>query len=224
MRLPVRLWFVAMMMLTLSGGAAEDAYSLRTWTSVSGTKVQATLLSLDDDAVILKTPTGEQIQIRADKLSPDDRQLVHALSNSSNTETRAISEDSVEAPPSWFTSYDEAKAQAKKDKKRLFILFTDSERCKPCRDLHSNVLTSETFLAYAKEKLVLFEADMALERKDEKGILAAQTEKLMKKYPHQGTPWVFIARSTGATLGSTPGYMGESPEQYIKERLKKYVM
>jgi thioredoxin-related protein len=222
MRLPLQLGLVVLTMLALSAEAAEDAYSLRTWTSVSGTKVQASLLSFDDDTAILKTPTGEQMQIRAEKLSPDDQKLLHALSGSSNIAPPTVSGESSDGTQAWFTSYDEAKAQAKKDRKKLFILFTDSEYCKPCRDLHSMVLTSDVFLTYAKAKLVLFKADKALERKDETGVMAAQTEKLLKKYPHQGTPWIFIAGSSGAMIGETSGYLGESPEQYIKNRLKKY--
>lgn len=123
----------------------------------------------------------------------------------------------------WFTSYDEAKAQAEKDNKKLFILFSDSERCRLCRNLKAVVLPSDAFLDYAKEKLVLFKADKALERKDKEGILARQNEKLMKKYPHRGVPSVFIAQKSGTVIGSTAGYLGESPKEYIEKRLKKYV-
>jgi len=217
------LSLAAIVGFALNAGATEDPRALRKWTSLSGTEVEATLLSVESDTAILKTPEGKKLRIPVNRLSLDDRHLLQTLSQSNTAESSVGSQEQEEAPTTWFTSYDDAKAQAKKAKKKLLILFTDSEFCKPCRELKSNVLESDVFLDYAKEKLVLFKSDRALERKDAEGTLATQTRKLMKKYPHRGVPWIFIARRSGSIIGQTGGYLGESPEQYIKERLKKYV-
>lgn len=123
----------------------------------------------------------------------------------------------------WHTSFDAAREQAQRERKKLFILFTDSEYCRPCKELHRTVLESDAFRAFARDKLVLFKADEAHARKDASGELASQTERLAKTYPHRGVPWVFIARASGTAIGSTGGYLGESPDRYIDERLRRIV-
>src|SRR6266478_8103305 len=59
----------------------------------------------------------------------------------------------------WLIDLAKAQAQAKTEKKMVFMDFTGSDWCPPCKALHKNVLSSEAFADYAKKNLVLVDVD-----------------------------------------------------------------
>src|SRR6266581_5754679 len=59
----------------------------------------------------------------------------------------------------WLIDLAKAQAQAKTEKKMVFMDFTGSDWCPPCKALHKNVLTSKEFEAFAKDNLVLVLVD-----------------------------------------------------------------
>ena len=63
------------------------------------------------------------------------------------------------AESQWTTDLAKAQAKAKAEKKMVLVDFTGSDWCPPCKALHNNILTSEEFVKYAKDNLVLVEVD-----------------------------------------------------------------
>ncbi|MFM8283382.1 MAG: SHD1 domain-containing protein [Planctomycetaceae bacterium] len=65
---------------TTSGEAAATtkapAAQARTWTSTAGTTVEATVVELDGDVVVLEKTDGERLRVPLEKLSANDRQWV----------------------------------------------------------------------------------------------------------------------------------------------------
>src|SRR5258708_34422983 len=55
----------------------------------------------------------------------------------------------------WLTDLAKAQAQAQAEKKLVFMDFTGSDWCPPCKALHKNVLVSKEFEDYAEKNLVL---------------------------------------------------------------------
>ena len=65
---------------------------------------------------------------------------------------------------SWMTDYDEAMAQAIQEDKHVLLFFTGSDWCPPCKRIKKDIYTSEKFVTYADEKLVLLVADFPRKR------------------------------------------------------------
>lgn len=49
---------------------------LRTWTSTTGTKIEARLLAVEDEVATLQRKSGPEIKVPLDKLSPQDQQWI----------------------------------------------------------------------------------------------------------------------------------------------------
>ncbi len=59
----------------------------------------------------------------------------------------------------WLTEYGPAKERAAAEHKPILIDFTGSDWCPDCAALEANVLSTPTFLSYAKKNLVLLRID-----------------------------------------------------------------
>lgn len=59
----------------------------------------------------------------------------------------------------WYVNWDKAVAEAKKTKKKLFVLNTGSDWCGWCRKLKADVLSSGKFKTFARKNLVLVYLD-----------------------------------------------------------------
>lgn len=122
----------------------------------------------------------------------------------------------------WLTDLPKAIAQAKADKKMVFMDFTGSDWCPPCKALHKNVLTSKAFEDYAKTNLVLVVVDFphSIQQTEE---LKKANKELSEKYNIEGFPTIVVLDSEGNRLSSDVGYGGEEPKDFIAklEKLKK---
>jgi len=67
--------------------------------------------------------------------------------------------------PGWLTNLDDAKKQAKAERKYILLNFSGSDWCGPCIQLAKNVFRTETFVKYAAENLVLVNADFPRQKK-----------------------------------------------------------
>ncbi|HMJ66455.1 MAG TPA: thioredoxin family protein [Candidatus Binatia bacterium] len=119
----------------------------------------------------------------------------------------------------WTTDLSKAQEKAKKEKKLVLVDFTGSDWCPPCKALHKNVFTSEEFLKYAKDNLVLVELDFP-HGKQQSEELKRTNKELMDKYKVEGLPTVIVFDSEGKQLKRESGYDGTKPAQYIA-KLKK---
>merc|ERR1712174_87872 len=85
--------------------------------------------------------------------------LAHA--NQSQGITKAVNEEKFV----WHTDYEKARKLADSQNKKLFILFTGSDWCPPCRALKSKVLDKAIFQKKAVEDYVFVMADFPNKKK-----------------------------------------------------------
>ncbi len=118
----------------------------------------------------------------------------------------------------WHTSLPDAKAVAKAESKQIFLEFTGSDWCPPCKKLHSQVLESDAFADFAKN-YVLVELDFP-RNKEQSDELKAANKALAKEFKITGYPTVVILDADGKEVTRKVGYGGQSPQEYLAE-LKK---
>ena len=113
----------------------------------------------------------------------------------------------------WLTDFAAAKAQAKKEKKFLFIDFTGSDWCGWCSKLDKEVFSQEAFQKKITDKFVLVQLDFPKQAKqDEK--TARQNKELSQKFNVRGFPTIILADADGEEFART-GYRAGGAEAYL---------
>ncbi len=114
----------------------------------------------------------------------------------------------------WLTDLAKAQAQAKAEKKMVFMDFTGSDWCPPCKALHKNVLASSEFLNYAKENLVLLVVDFP-RSKPQSDALRTANEELAKKFAVDSFPTIIVLDANGKKLSKESGYDGSNAKAFV---------
>ena len=125
------------------------------------------------------------------------------------------------ADAQWHTNLEQAQAQARQENKLVFLEFTGSDWCPPCKKLGSEVLRSDAFEAYADQNLVLVELDFPHQKPQSEEQKEAN-KALAREYNVQGFPTVIVLKPDGKELHREIGYGGQSATEYVAE-LKKAV-
>jgi protein disulfide-isomerase len=133
----------------------------------------------------------------------------------------ALARAALAAEETWLTDFAKAQEQAKQEKKLIFMDFTGSDWCPPCKALHKNVLTSKEFNEYAKDKFVLVLIDFP-NSKPQSAEEKKANNTLAQKFKVVAFPTIVLLDSNGNKLDSLVGYVGESPKEFIAkvEKLK----
>lgn len=113
----------------------------------------------------------------------------------------------------WYTNYTAAQEKAKKENKKMFLLFHGSDWCHWCIKLDEEVLSKKEFLDWAKDNLVLVSLDFPSEIKQEEN-LKKQNQILAQLFQIEGYPTVVITDANGKELFRT-GYKEGGAEKYI---------
>lgn len=118
---------------------------------------------------------------------------------------------------SWTLDFEVAKTTAKASDKVVLVVFSGSDWCKPCIQLHRDLFESEVFIDYAEKELVLVKADFPYRKKNR--LSKEQTEHnelLASLYNPDGEfPRAVFTDSSGKVLGSFGYDKTKSPEAYI---------
>lgn len=122
------------------------------------------------------------------------------------------------AGPDWHYDYKESQNIASDEHKTVLLVFSGSDWCKPCIQLHQQLFESEEFNAYAREHLVLLKADFPYKKKnrlsDEQ---TAKNEALAEKYnPNGEFPLALFINEKGEVLGTFGFDKSKSPSEYIE--------
>ncbi|MFD2257312.1 thioredoxin family protein [Luteolibacter algae] len=123
----------------------------------------------------------------------------------------------------WLHDFEAAKAQAKAENKPIFINFTGSDWCGWCIKLEKEVFSKKEFQEYAKENLVLMEADFP-RNKEQSAEVKAQNKALDEQFGIEGYPTLFLLDADGKKLSEDVGYRAGGPAAYVdhlKSLLKK---
>lgn len=125
-------------------------------------------------------------------------------------------QDKQDAHGGWLTDHQKALADAKKTKRPVLMVFTGSDWCPPCKQLHSTVFESEAFKKWADDKVVLLELDYPKSKQQSKE-LKEQNQKLQKEFSVSGYPTVIALDAKGKKLFQQVGFGGGSAEDWIKK-------
>jgi protein disulfide-isomerase len=115
---------------------------------------------------------------------------------------------------SWLTSFEDAKAAAKKDQKVILADFTGSDWCGWCIKLKNEVFSKPEFQTWAEKNVILLELDYpkSVPQSDE---VKAQNKELAKKYGIKGYPTILFLDADGKQVG-TLGYKPGGPAAWTK--------
>lgn len=102
----------------------------------------------------------------------------------------------AENPGGWVADYEVATKLAAERQRLIFVLFTNSKTCAPCRILKENVLSKKEFLEYADKNLVLLQIDYApyLDRENKKELSEIESDKKVPKdlWMKGRGPWPYL--------------------------------
>jgi len=122
-------------------------------------------------------------------------------------------------PSPWMTNLDKAKQVAKSEHKLILLNFSGSDWCIPCMKLRADIFSSNNFMKYAKDNLILVNADFPRENKNQ---LSKQQQKmndtLAAIYNPEGKfPFTILLDSNGNKLKVWDGYYSKGPENFVDE-------
>jgi protein disulfide-isomerase len=121
---------------------------------------------------------------------------------------------STHAASHWETDFEKARELAAKSGKFMLLDFTGSDWCGWCIRLKDEVFSQESFLAYAKEKLVLVQVDFPRKKAQSKE-LKEQNLALASKYGIRGYPTIIILSPKSEFIQQT-GYQAGGADAYVE--------
>lgn len=122
-------------------------------------------------------------------------------------------QEAAAAQLDWLTDFNTARERALTEKKLTLIDFTGSDWCPPCMRLRKEVFSQPEFAKYAKENLVLLEADFP-RRKQISGAQQAANESLARRFGIEAFPTIVVLSSQGKEVGRL-GYTPGGPQAFI---------
>ncbi len=108
----------------------------------------------------------------------------------------------------WQSSVPAALEQAAAENKKVLVVFTGSDWCGPCIALKNNVLSTQAFADYAKDKYVLVELDFP-RKKQQEAALKAANEQTAQKYDVGAFPTLLVLNPQGVAVA---GMIGGKPD------------
>lgn len=125
---------------------------------------------------------------------------------------------SLSSGPDWHYDYDEAQKLASEQHKTVLLVFSGSDWCKPCIQLHQELFEKQEFIDYANEHLILLKADFPYKKKNQLSKeQTAHNEALAEKYnPNGEFPLAIFIDSKGKAIGSFGFDKTKTPADYIQ--------
>ncbi|MCB0696298.1 MAG: thioredoxin family protein [Chitinophagaceae bacterium] len=119
----------------------------------------------------------------------------------------------------WRTDFAQAKTDAAKQHKYIILKFSGSDWCIPCIRMKKKIFDQEVFQQYAKEKLILVNADFPRQKKNmpAEDVIKAN-DALAEQYNKSGHfPLTLLLDAEGKILKTWDGYKDMTPEEFVKE-------
>jgi protein disulfide-isomerase len=115
----------------------------------------------------------------------------------------------------WQTDYEQALAQAGKEKKNVLLDFTGSDWCPYCIQMDKEVLSRPEFEKFAQNHLVLVKLDFP-RRKQLPPVESEQNHRLGRRFAIEGYPTYILVDPNGKEVRRQVGYLGGGPKEFIK--------
>ena len=116
----------------------------------------------------------------------------------------------------WSTDFSRTLAQARADGKMVLLDFTGSDWCPWCIKFDHEVLETDQFATYARNKLELVLVDFLRTRPQDDALKQAN-RALADQYHVTGYPTLVLVNSAGNELGRQVGYLEGGPAVFIAE-------
>lgn len=217
-----RKWILIVVgMLVASGAVAQE---MRTWTSASGTTIEAAFVEQQFDLVILQLPSGEKMKIRLNQLSSEDQRVIGRLKSAppARTAIGGADADAGPIPPALEELLGRRLVNAKGRKvspatltgKKIGLYFSASW-CPPCRTFTPLLIAAYQQLQAEGKP---FEVVLVPHDRDEASMRAymrshdmpwlaipfgeRSIQALQKKFAVSGIPKLVVIDDAGKTLSS----------------------
>jgi thiol-disulfide isomerase/thioredoxin len=125
----------------------------------------------------------------------------------------ALSASLATAADGWLSNYDEAMAAAERTGRPVLTIFTGSDWCPHCRTLEHNVLQTDTFLAWASDRVVLLMIDLP-----QQGISTEERRarsKVCIRYGVRVFPSALLIAPDGSKIALQTGYTGQTATTWV---------
>jgi thiol-disulfide isomerase/thioredoxin len=116
----------------------------------------------------------------------------------------------------WSTDFDQTLAQARADNKMVLLHFTGSDWCPWCIRFDQEVLDTDQFATYARNKLELVLVDFPRAKPQDDAVKQAN-RALANQYHVTGYPTLVLVNYAGNELGRQVGYLEGGPGAFIAE-------
>jgi protein disulfide-isomerase len=138
----------------------------------------------------------------------------------STTEPKPAAPDNQPAATEqrWFTSLDQAQAEARKSGKPILADFTGSDWDPRCVKLRKEVFDTKPFKDWAAKSVVLLEVDFPQKKPQDDATRKANSD-LAAKYEIKGFPTVVFLAADGKVLGKS-GYQPGGPAAWTTNAQK----
>ncbi len=123
---------------------------------------------------------------------------------------------SAAAPKGWHTSFQKASDAAKASGKPIFIKFTGSDWCRPCKDMQQKVLDTKKFKQWAAKNVTLLYIDFPRDKSKIRKKQLKHNLELQKRFSVKVFPTVLVLKTNAKEAGRDARYRGADVSSYIK--------
>ena len=121
-------------------------------------------------------------------------------------------------PVSLYTSLDDAISTAQNEDKKVLMIFSGSDWCRPCRKFKTNILENQSFREYVQQNLVLLSVDFPAKKKNKLSDEQYNRNKaLADKYNKAGVFPHLVLMNEDKEIIKEIDYEGQSVSDFIKE-------
>ena len=125
----------------------------------------------------------------------------------------------ISLTPVWELDFEKAKQTALNDRKYIFLNFSGSDWCGPCIQMHKDIFDKEVFKEFARENLVLVNADFpraskhSLTREQQK-----KNDQLAENYNKNGVfPLTLLLTAEGKVIKTWEGFPTVTADEFTRQ-------
>ena len=119
----------------------------------------------------------------------------------------------------WLLDFEKAKWRAQHEHKYILLNFSGSDWCGPCIQMNKEIFETSTFEEFAKQHLILLNADFPRSKKHSLSALQQQkNEHLAERYNKKGVfPLTLLLNAEGKAIRSWEGFPTLSVEEFTRQ-------